>query len=310
MIVVAIALASLVSSQAPVTAPEPASASERAAVAAERAATAAEKAAEAAAASAKALEAMAGVRRVAGPEAALAPAPSPGWTATLGAGLISLTGNAQSLTFSMNGAVEKKTETWVWGAKASAAYGQTRPAASDAPSEIVALAAGGQARADYRATESVTAYLKGGLETDHVKSVELRGFGEAGSGITWVEQKEDKLVKLSLRTDLGVRWSQERRFQYFPEPQPLASATMVSPRVGVGFRYALTSGIIFTEDAEVLPNVLGDGRVLFNSTSKVAARLVDSLSLGVSFVVNHDSLPAQGKVPTDTALTVGLEVAL
>ena len=312
MITVVIGLVSLVCTQAPVSAPAAADPSVRAAEAAERAATAAEKAAEAAQTAAKALEAMASPK----PAAAAVPVPAPAaasasvWTGTLSAGLISLTGNANSMTFSTNGALQKKSEHWIWGAKMGAAYGQTRPAASDLPAEIVALSAGGELRGDYRATESVTAYIKGGMDTDHVKSLELRGFGEAGTGITWIERKEDKLVKLSLRTDLGVRFSHERRYQYFPTPEALPSVSMLSPRLGLGFRYALSAGIIFTEDAEVLPNVLGDGRVLFNSISKVSARLVESLSLGVGFVVNHDSLPAQGKLPTDTALTVGIEVAI
>ncbi|MHB8873844.1 MAG: DUF481 domain-containing protein [Myxococcaceae bacterium] len=181
---------------------------------------------------------------------------------------------------------------------------------STEPAEVVALNAGVQLRGDYRASQMVTGYLKIGLETDHVKSVEARELVEAGSGITWVEEKDGDKVRLMLRTDLGVRYSHETRFQYYPTPPPLAGVDMVAPRLGLAFRYALSHGIIFTEDAEVLPNVLGDGRVLVNSTSKIAARLTESLALGVSFVVNHDSLPAPGKVPTDTALTVGLELAM
>ena len=114
-----------------------------------------------------------------------------------------------------------------------------------------------------------------------------------------------------LRTDLGgARTPTSRASSTTPRRCRWPRWTWWRRGSGLAFRYALSTGIVFTEDAEVLPNVLGDGRVLVNSTTKIAARLTESLSLGVSFVVNHDSLPAPARCPTDTALTVGLELAL
>ena len=50
-----------------------------------------------------------------------------------------------------------------------------------AATAVVALGAGFQARAERRIASKVLAYLQGGFETDHVKSVEIRGFGEGGA---------------------------------------------------------------------------------------------------------------------------------
>jgi hypothetical protein len=80
--------------------------------------------------------------------------------------------------------------------------------------------------------------------------------------------------------------------------------------VAGSFRYALNKLVIFQQDVEVLPNVLGPSRVLVNSNSKISAQVVAALSIGVGFQVKYDSRPAEGRVPTDTALTVGIDAAM
>ena len=80
-----------------------------------------------------------------------------------------------------------------------------------------------------------------------------------------------------------------------------------SPRIGASFSYALNKHVIFTEDAEVMANVLGEVRWLVNSATKIAARVVNPLSITVSLLIKYDSAPAAGKVDTDTALSFGIE---
>lgn len=290
-----------------------AQAAERAAVAAEAAAKAAQSAAETVAKLAQAQE-----DRAKAAAAAAAPAAveakkeeekkdDAAWSGNVGLSLISLTGNANTLTFTANGAVERKSSAWVFGLKGSASYGQARPT-DETVSQVTALAAGLQGRADKRLSETVNGYLLGGAETDHVKSVEFRGYGEGGGAIQWLDVKDGDLSKLALKMDIGLRYSDEQRFQYYPDPKDLERLVLVAPRVGVSFRYALTKSIIFTENLEALVNLWGDtrGRVLANSTTTLAAKLTDSLSLNTSFLVAHDSVPAAGKVATDTTLQFGL----
>jgi hypothetical protein len=297
--------------------PDAAAEAARAAAAAERAAQAAQLAAEAAL---KAAEAAARVSAIvpaklevpAAPAPAAAPAAPPKavWTGTVGLGLMSLTGNSRSITFTTNAAAERKTEHWILGLKALAAYGENRPAGSGAATETVAELAALQLRVDRRFAERYTGYLLGAAATDHVKSVELRSSGEAGASIVWVDAKGAPGWSTSLRTDLGFRISEERRYQYFPTGQELPDVTLYAPRLGVAFAYALSKDVLFTEDADVMANVSGQSRVLANSTSKISVRLSRSLAFGVAFTVNHDSVPAAGKVPTDTQLAMTLDVLL
>ena len=111
-----------------------------------------------------------------------------------------------------------------------------------------------------------------------------------------------------LRTDLGLRYAQESRFQYYPVRLNVDDITLLAPRLALSFRYQFEKNVGFFQEAEVLPNVLGASRVIINTTSKLSARLTEAVALGVSFDVRYDSAPAVGKKPTDTALMATLEV--
>jgi putative salt-induced outer membrane protein YdiY len=302
--------------------PAPAAAAERAAAAAESAATAAQEAAKASERMATAVErlteALAHPAPV--PAAALPAAPQKGdapavvedpWTGSVGLGLISLSGNASTLTFNGLVSAQRKTREWIYGVRAQAVYGRSRlPATATEPerAQVVALGASLQVRGDRRFTEVVSGYLLAGAETDHIKSVELRGLGEAGTGILWWDEKSADGRESSLRTDLAFRFLRETRFQYYPLREDLPDVDLGGPRLGVALRYGISKDVLFTEEAEAVPNVLGDARLLINSQSKLTARLTETLALATSFLVQYDSAPAVGKVSTDTALSVSIEV--
>jgi putative salt-induced outer membrane protein YdiY len=246
------------------------------------------------------------------PAVPAAPPPS-NWTATVGLGLISLTGNATSVTATANGAAELKTPDWIYRLKVFGTYGLGKPPTNDptVSSQVLALAGSLQMRLDYRFTPALSVYVLGGAEADHVASVEFRGIAEGGIGYIWIDVKQGELEKVLFRTDLGFRYANESRFQYYPTPtMSLPGVVLYAPKLGVAFRYAFTKDVVFFESAEVLPNVVGDSRVVVNNVSKFTAALVTSLSLAVSFTVNYDSAPAPMKKSTDTALSVGLEYKL
>lgn len=278
---------------------------ERTAAAAERTAAAAEKLAQ----SAEKLQmAQGGGASTTGEGGAQDPS---AWTGAAGLGLVWLTGNAEALTLTSLTNLEKKTENWIVRAKATGAYGQARPAASTTTeAEIVALRALGELRGDRRFTEKASGFLLGGAETDHVKSVELRYYGEAGASMIWLDDKAADYTRLSLRTDLALRYLNEQRFQYYPTPLNVDDIMLFGPRFGVNFKYGISKDSTFIQDAEVIPNIVGTGRVLFNGAAKISSKLTSSLALAVSFVMTHDSQPAPGKRTTDTALTAGLDLTL
>jgi hypothetical protein len=231
------------------------------------------------------------------------------WTGTVGLNFILVTGNADTLTLSSNGAFERRWEDWVLGGKFSGIYGQSRASVSAAES-VVALAAAGQLRGDRKVSGITSVFLLGGADTDHVKSIELRMTGEGGFAVNWIERKEEAQTTLLLRTDLGARYQRDNRFQYYPTRMDLPDVTFVAPSLGLGFRYALNKEVSIVEEAQVASNIVGDSRVITGSLSRLVAHVVAGLSFSTSFQINYDSKPAAGKKRADTILSAGLELAL
>ena len=129
-----------------------------------------------------------------------------------------------------------------------------------------------------------------------------------GAAITWWERKEGDADLAHLRTDLGIRGAYETRFQYFPTPADQPDVTLIAPTLGIGFRYGLGTIVTFVEEAEISMNVWGESRLLASSLSRLSMKLIDGLSASVALQINHDSFPAPGKKPTDTVLSVGLDL--
>jgi len=290
--------------------PAEAQSADRAAVAAERAANAAERVATA-------VEKWVAAHAPDAPKKEEPPAPaaeddgSSPWRGTVGLGLTWLSGNSDSLTSTALLGVERRWQKWALALKASGAYGQARPATDlTQPAQVVALRAAGSIRGDRRFSERMSAYVQGGLETDHVRSVELRQSLEAGASSIWLDVKDKELQVALVRTDLALRYTQESRFQYYPTALNLPDIMLVGPRAAVSALYALSKDTYFSQDLDATPNIVGDARVLVNSTTKLSTRLGQGLLITTSFQVAYDSQPASGKKPMDTILTAGLELGL
>jgi hypothetical protein len=230
------------------------------------------------------------------------------WDFTTNLGLTWSTGNVQSVSFFGSSTGIRKGERTILQYKLFGGYGQTFHADTNT-TEVLLENAGATGQFDYRFGKLVSAYLGTGVDTDHVKSVEIRGYGEVGVGLLWLDQRVEKYQKLLLKTDLGLRVQQEQRFQYFPTPANVPDAFLLGPRAALSFRYALNAGTYVQEDLEVIPNVIGDtaGRVLLNNDTKVAVGIAAHVALAAELLMKYDSQPAPGKKPLDTIVTVGLE---
>lgn len=311
--------------QAPAQATTPeqsAEAAERAASSAERAAAAAERAAEANARMAEAIEQLAkGLARTV-PPAETPPPETPAekkaeekkdvWDVTVGLGLIFITGNASTVTFNGLATAERKTEHWIYSVKATGVYGESRApgvAGEEQPaSTVTALGAAAQLRGDRRFTEKVSGYLLASGDTDHVKSIEFRGAGEAGIGVIWWDEKRKDGGDSFLRTDLAFRYARELRFQYYPTRTDVPDVSLGGPRFGAAFRYSLTKDVAFLEELSVLPSLIEGSRLLANSQTQLNVKLTQALAVSTTFLLQYDSQPAPGRVPTDTSLAVSVAV--
>lgn len=319
-------------------------AAEKAAEAAQRAADAAQKSAEALA---KLAELEAAERASAAPAApapaAAAPVKPPSlWSGGASVGLTWLAGNSDSLTFGAAASAQRKSERFIIGLKTFAAYGENTNTLGTPVRTIVAASYGLSGQLDIRLVEKVSIIIGTGFDADYVKNVEARGFWEVGAGVLWVDVKAEDYQKVFLKTDLTFRIGYESRYNYFPgaaspcvgrdangdpELHPVGAADtgaypscadpaagggsvlLVAPRAALAFKYALTKTIVFTDDLEIMPNIVGPtaGRVLLNNTAKVSVRVWENFGFGVSWGIKYDSIPAKDRKPFDSALIASLD---
>ncbi|MFP2924363.1 YdiY family protein [Pyxidicoccus sp. 3LG] len=230
------------------------------------------------------------------------------WTGTVGLGLSFFTGNSRAFTVTGDALAEYDTPEWALTLEADGAYGEAAEG-DDEERELTAKTLGGWARGEYRVTPLLSAYSFLGAEADHPASLELRTEVELGIGITFLEHEEDS-NELFLRGYVGGSYARDRRFQYVPTRENLPDVNLWSPALGLTFRYDINERVHLREDALLLPDVIGDSRVLLDSTTKLSVHLTDRFALTTFFELQHDSSPAEGKVRTDTSLSLGGELAL
>lgn len=297
-------------SPTPAAEPSPA---DKAALAAERAALAAER-------TAQAVERLAGVLAPAAEEKKPGPPKPDLWSGSAGLGVTFITGNMQVLTLTANLTAERIWGDWSLGLRAGGAYGLTNATANvaDTAAQTTARRANGTVRGA-RSFGLASIYALGGAEFDHVKNVESREFGEAGTGLTFFDVKEPgpaKAEKLYLRLDLAMRAGYETRFRYFPTAARVDpyGIVILAPRVAATFRWNLNQHVRISEELEIIPFLLAPttGRLLINDTTKLSANITPSIALTTALVINYDSMPppsTPAKLSTDVALTVGVEAA-
>jgi putative salt-induced outer membrane protein YdiY len=256
------------------------------------------------------------------PEEAAAPPPPPceeeeaeeeedegPWDASFGLGLSFFAGNTREYTVTSDLLAEYDTERWSLTLEADGGYGRAR-AEGEAEHALAVAEAGGFVRAERRLTPLFGVFTFVGASTDHMASLQLRTEAELGVALTLIERGEEEKDELFLRLDVGAEYARDRRFQYDPVDLQLEDLNLWSSAVGLTFRYDINERVALREYARVLPNLVGDWRVLVSSTTKLSVGLTDRFALATFFKVKHDSAPAAGKESTDAALTVGAAVVL
>jgi len=227
-------------------------------------------------------------------------------TGNLSLGAIFLTGNSQTATFSFGAAAVRKTVSWIYGFKATAAYGFSNDPATHFTSTS-ALNAAFTLRGDRRFGPVVSVYLEGAIDADHLKSIEARPAVETGLSLQLVDHKDGDFQTEAVRLDLGFRGGREYRFQYYPTPAEIPDVTIAAPKAGFAGRYALTGDTVIEDELTALVNLPDGPRLLVGNVARLSTRVYRRLSFTVSFGIAEDTSPPPVKKQLDTNLTVALE---
>jgi putative salt-induced outer membrane protein YdiY len=237
------------------------------------------------------------------------PAAATSMTGTVALGASVLRGNSEITTFTFGSALTWKTPDWIYGFKASGAYGRSTDPNTGVESTN-ALNGAVSLRGARRLSEVVSIYLQGDVDTDHLKSIEWRPTGELGAALQFVDRKEGEFQTESLRVDLGFRGGYEYRFQYYPNQENLSDQAIAAPKAGFALRYAFSRAAIFADELTMLVNLPDGPRLLLNNVAKISTQLYGTVSFAVSYGIAEDSSPPRGKKQLDTTLTLALEMTL
>ncbi len=230
-------------------------------------------------------------------------------TGTVSLGGMLLTGNSQSASLAFGSTLTRKTPDWIYGFKASAAYGRSTDPATGVESTS-ALNGSASLRGARRLNPVLAIYVEGIVDSDHLKSIEWRPQGEVGLSLQLIDRKDGDFQTESLRVDLGGRGGYEYRFQYYPTPVNLPDVTIAAPNAGVAARYAFTRDTVIGDELTALLNIPDGPRLLLGNVVKLSTRLHSSLTFAVSYGIAEDTSPPPGKKQLDTTLTVALEMTL
>lgn len=229
------------------------------------------------------------------------------WT---GAAMLSLNlhaGNTRLFLIEASGLAEYATDRWVATIKGDASF--EKAAGADEDSLTIAEAASLTLRGERRLTSLLGIFLLAEASTDHLANVKVRLDGEAGVAFTLTDRFSPAGQHHLLRLDLGVHYSNEDRYRYFISEGELPNVDLLSPALRLAFYYPINERVIFIQYAQVLPNVLGDARVLIESNSKLSTALTARLAINLNLKFDVDTDPADGVGPTDLALLLGGEFA-
>ena len=252
--------------------------------------------------------------------AAAAPPVDP-WKGLAGLGLTFITGNTENLTLTANLGLDKRFGPWGVAFRAAGAYGIVNLAPPNTPDDrkTTARRAGLTVRGERSfGSGFASTFVQVGSEFDHVKNIESRSIGELGVGLNFFNLKEGDMERFFLKLDVGIRGGYETRVQYFPVRAAIDpyGAPILAPRGGLALRWSANKHVRFSEEFEAMPYLLAPdvGRLLLNSTTKMAAKITESVALTLGLLVAYDSKPPKPAMPpervnTDVTLTAGVEAA-
>jgi putative salt-induced outer membrane protein YdiY len=231
------------------------------------------------------------------------------WDVAAGLGLSFFSGNSRAYTLTGDVLAEYNSPQWVFTLEGDGAYGRAA-AAGDAEREVTAEELGGWVRTERRFTPLLGAYVFLGASTDHLANLALRTEAELGVDFTLLERVEDEDDEALLRVFVGGHFAHDERTAYDAGEAELEDVNLWSPALALTFQYDLNERVHLRQDGRVLPNIVGDSRVLLESTTKLSVQMTSHFALTTFFKLKHDSEPAAGAVPTDTVLTLGGEFTL
>ncbi len=233
----------------------------------------------------------------------------PQWSYNLSLSALANRGNADNFAGKLSLGVDGNWHEWSTELRGQAAYGLANVSDQTLPTETTTNNGTISLRGEHNFNTYIGTYALAGGAYDRVASIRYQAYGDLGVVIIWWEVERHGFVKSRLRTSLGARLMRESRAQFYPTHVRLGDRWVYGPDVTVNYRYAINRDVYVTEDADLLYDVADNKDMRFNSTTTLAAKMTDRLSLQAGIKLRYIGEPAQGKKSLDGELSTGLNFA-
>jgi putative salt-induced outer membrane protein YdiY len=232
-------------------------------------------------------------------EASLHPNWGHAWAGAANVSLALTRGNSDTATFGAGVTAARTTRTDKTSLYANTIYatnGNSIPTTS-------ANSTGGGIRYDHNLNPRTFAFGSGDFLSNALQDLDLRSI--VGGGFGWHASKTPKQTFDVLG---GIVWTHEN----YSSTATVPSTTNSFPALDLGEQYTRKIGVasLFTEQANVYPDLSSLGQVQFTANSTFSTKIGKMFNWVTTFGDNYTSFPPTGTLKNDIVLTTGLGITL
>lgn len=222
--------------------------------------------------------------------------PPQGWSGSVAAGYVAVSGNSDSSNANFSGTVNYDQERWHHSALATAV-------GANQDNESSAEAYKAMLKTKYDLTEVIYAFGSAEYNKDRFSSYEHQIFEVAGLG--W---RVFRTATQELNLEAGLGATQSRLDQPdLPAPQLTSDERDVSElvgRLGGDYHWHISENAVFSE---TLASNIGSDNTYIESLTQLKAGIIGDLALVLGYLVKHNTDVVEGTDKTDTQTSVSLE---
>jgi len=252
-------------------------------------------------------------------EASLRPSWGHAWAGAANVSFALAHGNANTATFGAGLAAARTTRTDKTSLYVNSLYSEN----ANATPSTSANNTGGGISYDHNLNPKLFVFTSGDFLADALQNLDLRSI--VGGGFGW---HASKTPRQTFDVTGGLVWTHENYAAFYTTTSTsttvgdttttVTSQTLTPAEVNsfaalaVGEQYSrkIGAGSLFTEQANVYPDLNNLGQYQFNMTSTYSAKIAKMFNWVTTFSDNYTSFPPPGTLDNDIILTTGLGVTL
>ena len=221
-----------------------------------------------------------------------------GTSGSVEASFANATGNTENLTAILRGKLEVDQGATEHRFEAAARYAESAQS-GEADRERTQEAFFASYQLDADLSERVFAFGRARYDYDAFSGFEHRVFAGTGFG---VRLRETEALNWTVSGGPGLRWTQREAPEVMPDDFA-RRVTEVSAYAASDLDWDISEAVAFEQDARI---TYTETSTTLEAEAGLRSKLTEALSARVSYRVQHETMPIEGREATDTLLTAGV----